>query len=128
MKRMPYNPEQHHRRSIRAANYDYAGGGTYFVTICTAEREMLFGENQNGLMTLNEFGCIAKEEWERSADIRREIQLEAFVIMPNHVHGLVTIVPEGLDGAVGGTSITLTEQVVEDGGLRPRACSRTPLR
>jgi putative transposase len=91
---MPYDPERHHRRSIRAQNYDYAGSGTYFVTICTVGREMLFGEIRGGGMAMNEFGWLAWEEWEKSAELRPWISLDDFVVMPNHLHGLVTISPD----------------------------------
>jgi putative transposase len=90
---MPIDPRRPLPKSIRLPNYDYAGNALYFITICTAGREMLFGEVRNGAMAMNEFGWIVWEEWERSAEIRLEIELDVFVVMPNHFHALVTIVP-----------------------------------
>jgi len=90
---MRYDPEQHHRRSIRLPGWDYAGAGVCFVTICTHGRACLFGEVVDGEMRLSPWGEIVHEEWFRSADIRREIVLhrDEFVVMPNHVHGIIWI-------------------------------------
>lgn len=84
-------PDLHHRRSIRLKEYDYSQPGAYFITICTHQREHLFGEIVDGIMQLNEFGQIAHEEWHKTARIRVEIELDEFVIMPNHFHGIVII-------------------------------------
>ena len=81
----------HHRRSIGLKEFDYSQAGAYFITICTHQREHLFGEIVDGVMTLNEFGVIAQEEWLKTALIRREIDLGEFVIMPNHFHGIIMI-------------------------------------
>lgn len=80
------------RRSIRLKQYDYSQAGVYFITICTHQREHLFGEIVDGVMQLNEFGVIAQEEWQKTALIRGEIELGEFVIMPNHFHGIIWIV------------------------------------
>jgi len=87
-------PKRHRRRSIRLKGYDYTRPGAYFVTICTHNREPLFGRVVDGKMVLNEYGEIVREEWFRSARIRDEIELfpGEFVVMPNHVHGIVWIV------------------------------------
>lgn len=88
---MPYNPEKHHRRSIRLKGYDYSQAGLYFVTLCVQQRVHLFGEIQKGIMCLNPLGSIAYQEWERSVLIRENISLGAFIIMPNHLHGIIQI-------------------------------------
>lgn len=80
-----------HRRSIRLREYDYSQPGGYFVTICTHNRRCLFGEVINSEMCLNETGRIVAIEWERTAEIRSEIALDAFVVMPNHLHAIVFI-------------------------------------
>lgn len=92
--KIKYDPDRHHRHSIRLKDYDYSQGGAYFVTICTHERRCLFGEIHEGEMRLNDIGVLAFNEWLKSAEIRREIQLDAFVVMPNHVHGIVFILQE----------------------------------
>ncbi|MFA5881379.1 MAG: transposase [Eubacteriales bacterium] len=81
----------HHRRSIRLKGYDYSKAGYYFITICTKNRETLFGSIENGEMKLNEYGDIVREEWMKSSEIRREIELDYFIIMPDHIHGIVII-------------------------------------
>jgi putative transposase len=93
---MQYDPDRHHRRSVRLAGYDYAQEGAFLVTLCTRERECLFGEVVDGAMHLNALGQVAEEEWWRSADIRVEVRLGPLVVMPNHLHGVIAIVaPEG---------------------------------
>ena len=94
---MAYDPETHHRRSTRLRGYDYARVGACFVTLCAQERLCLFGEIASGEMYLNALGHIVEEEWLRSAEIRTEILLDAFVVMPNHLHGIVVIVPPNAD-------------------------------
>jgi len=91
---------RHNRRSIRLPGYDYAQPGAYFVTICTQDRAHLFGDIVDGLMRLNAVGDIVHDEWTRTERIRSEMVLGAFVVMPNHVHGIVTIaVPHGGDAS-----------------------------
>jgi len=79
------------RRSIRLQDYDYGLAGAYFITIVTKDRKCLFGEIADGEMRINDWGKIVQDEWEKSAQIRKEIELDAFVVMPNHVHGVVVI-------------------------------------
>ena len=95
---MPYNPAIHHRRSVRLRGYDYTQSGAYFVTLVTQWRACLFGEIVAGEMVLNPLGESVREEWLRSAEIRRELGLDTFIVMPNHLHGIVVIVgPAGAD-------------------------------
>ncbi len=89
------DPEKHHRRSIRLKGYDYAQPGAYFVTICTRNWVRLFGEVAAGSIVLNPMGQVVEEEWLRTAEIRPNVELDAFVIMPNHVHGIVMIIDHG---------------------------------
>jgi putative transposase len=95
---MDYDPERHHRHSIRWQGHDYAAGGTYFVTICTVERACLFGEVVDGQMRLNPLGSIVEQEWVRTGQIRPEVEIDVFAVMPNHLHGLITIRPRGSAG------------------------------
>jgi len=88
---MGYHPEKHSRRSTRLKGYDYASPGWYFVTICTHNRACLFGQINDGKMTLNEWGRIARDQWRKTESIRDNVLLDAFVIMPNHMHGIVQI-------------------------------------
>lgn len=88
---MPYHPDQHHRRSYRLQGYDYSAPGAYFITLCTYQRQCLFGDIIDGQMQPNDFGQIVAEEWQKSSDIRQEIELDEWVLMPNHFHGIVWI-------------------------------------
>ncbi|MEO0107902.1 MAG: transposase [candidate division WOR-3 bacterium] len=84
----------HQRRSIRMPGYDYARPGAYFVTVVTQNRECLLGQVTRGRMRLNQAGEIVWDEWTRSMMVRPEIELDEFVVMPNHVHGIVRIVAQ----------------------------------
>jgi len=88
---MPFNPNVHHRQSIRLKGYDYAQAGFYFVTICSHQRECLFGEIRDGEMRLSDFGKIMQECWQALSHHFDKVQLDAFVVMPNHLHGLILI-------------------------------------
>jgi len=88
---MKYNPQIHHRRSIRLQDYDYSSEGAYFVTICARHRECLFGEIVNGEIVLNEYGKIAEQCWNDMPNHYDNIALDAFIIMPNHFHGIIFI-------------------------------------
>jgi putative transposase len=83
-----------YRKLIRLKEHDYALPGEYFVTICTHDREFLFGEIKGNEMILNPFGTIAKNEWLKTRIIRSVIELDEFVIMPNHIHGIIIIKDE----------------------------------
>jgi REP element-mobilizing transposase RayT len=86
-----YDPEKHHRKSIRLHRYDYSQTGAYFVTIVTYQRKCIFGEIVKGEMVLNDFGRIARECWRDIPVHFDHVNLGAYVIMPNHVHGIVII-------------------------------------
>ncbi len=79
-------------RSTRLPGWDYSRSGYYFVTICTNDRACTFGEIENGRMTLTDIGKVADQCWRDIPDHFPFVQLDAFVIMPNHVHGIVVIV------------------------------------
>ncbi len=84
-------PESRSRRSIRLRGYDYALAGAYFVTIVTRDRQCLFGDIVDGQTRFNLWGKIAQDEWQKSAQIRKEIELDTFIVMPNHIHGIIVI-------------------------------------
>jgi REP element-mobilizing transposase RayT len=86
-----FDPGIHHRRSIRLKGYDYSRSGAYFVTIVTHERKSLFGEITNGLMILNEFGLVTRQMWKKLSDRFQNVELGAFVVMPNHIHGIILL-------------------------------------
>ena len=88
---MAYDPEKHHRRSIRLPGYDYRRRGAYFITICTTGRACVFGEVVNDEVKLSRRGMIATECWNDIPNHRPYVELDQFIVMPNHVHGLVWI-------------------------------------
>jgi REP element-mobilizing transposase RayT len=92
---MTYDPDIHHRRSIRLADYDYALEGTYFVTVCTESHLCLLGEITDGTMRLNESGRIVYDAWRDLPNHYPHVELDAFVVMPNHVHMIVVLIPAG---------------------------------
>lgn len=88
---MEYDPKKHHRRSVRLKEFDYSGAGVYFVTICTHGRECLLGRIADSEVKLSIVGEIVQRTWH---DISRRfggIRLDAFVVMPNHIHGIIIV-------------------------------------
>ena len=76
---------------MRLPGYDYRQAGVYFVTLCTYQMTKLFGAVFDGEMVLSDLGKVVREEWQHAAQARSKFQLDLFVIMPNHFHGLVFI-------------------------------------
>jgi len=97
---MVFDPRLHHRRSIRLRGYDYAGGGAYFVTICTVGGKCLFGEVVEGKMFLNEAGQLVQKTWDSLPTRFRSLVLDAFQVMPNHIHAVFVLPGPGLDPAL----------------------------
>ena len=85
---------EHDRRSSRLPTYEYSLPGAYVVTVCTFERECLFGQIKNGEMQLNECGTIVTDEWIKTPTIRPYVGMDAFVVMPNHFHGIMWLYDE----------------------------------
>src|SRR5690606_3555908 len=93
------------RISYRLRGHDYTAPGIYYITICTHDRECLFGHIANGRLIPNIHGDIVREEWIGTPDIRPEIRLDEFVVMPNHLHAIIWIaenVPDSADAESGG--------------------------
>src|SRR5579884_1647362 len=86
-----YDPTIHHRRSIRLKDRDYSLAGSYFVTICTNGRACLFGEVGSGGMTLNAGGLTVEACWQQLAVWYENISLDVYIIMPDHIHGIIGI-------------------------------------
>jgi len=96
---MPYNPNIHHRRSIRLKGYDYSKAGLYFITICVKDRKCMFGKIAVGAgftpapaqMELNNFGIVAHNQWEKLTERFSNFELDVFQIMPNHMHAIILL-------------------------------------
>ena len=102
---MVFDPDIHHRRSIRLRTHDYAAGGIYYITICAEERRRLFGVVVNGHMALNEAGRMVRDVWNEIPAHCPEYRIDEFVVMPNHFHGVVAVVvPPGMNVCPSGAS------------------------
>ena len=88
---MTYDSQKHHRRSIRLKGYDYSQAGAYFITICTQNRACLFGDVADGEMRLNPAGRMVETVWNELACFYPGVDIDGFVVMPNHIHGIVLV-------------------------------------
>src|SRR5574341_2258341 len=102
---MRYDREKHHRRSIRLSGYDYSQAGAYFVTICTQNRQCLFGEIVDEEMGLSDAGRIVQSVWVELPQHYVGVDIDGFVVMPNHIHGIIVLIDDvvgaGLDVRAG---------------------------
>ncbi len=92
-----YNPQKHHRRSIRLKGYDYSQAGLYFITICCQNKECLFGQIVNNEMILNNAGKYADKCWLEIPQHLPNAILHEHIIMPNHVHGIIELSDVGAE-------------------------------
>ena len=117
---MKYNPDAHRRRTIRLRGYDYSQGGMYFITICAENCKCLFGSITDGKMSTNDFGRAVKQCWNTIPFHFPHATLDEFIVMPNHIHGIIALQEKDLpykvssDGAVGAKNFS-----------PPRGTSRT---
>ena len=88
---MRYDPNIHHRRSIRLKDYDYSLGGAYFVTICLQGSECLLGQVVGEEVQLNEAGRMIERWWLELPNKVAALEIDAAVVMPNHFHGIIVI-------------------------------------
>ncbi|HDQ44645.1 MAG TPA: transposase, partial [bacterium] len=88
---MIYHPEKHHRRSIRLQGYDYTQPGAYFITLCAYNHECLFGDVIDGNVLLNALGRCVESTWFDLPRHNPHVSLDAFIVMPNHGHGIVVL-------------------------------------
>ena len=88
---MKFDPDIHHRCSIRLADFDYSSAGFYFVTICVQGRECLLGEIADGEVVLNEAGRMVEDTWLELSVQYPGIALDEHVVMPNHFHGIIVL-------------------------------------
>jgi putative transposase len=89
---MRHNPDIYHRRSIRLKGYDYSQRGYYFVTVCTQGRWCIFGDIQKDRMVLNDAGKMIGRWWNELKNKYANIEIDKYVVMPNHCHGIINIV------------------------------------
>lgn len=77
--------------SIRLPGWDYRFPNAYFITICTKNRNHFFGEIHNGIMGLSDIGCVVAQQWKKTQHIRPNVYLDSWIIMPNHIHGIIRL-------------------------------------
>ena len=97
---MKYNPDIHKRHSIRLKGYNYSQAGAYFITICTYERVCIFEDVFDGKIQINNAGEIANICWQQISEHFPNVVLDEYVIMPNHVHGIIFIVDNDVNVGV----------------------------
>lgn len=126
---MKYNPDIHHRRSIRLQHFDYSQAGALFVTICTYNRENLFGGIAAGLMRLNDAGRMAGKCWNDIPSHFPNVELDGFVIMPNHVHGIIVIIDADANVAANNLSEILAknQSTLREKNISPLQCPETTI-
>ena len=93
------------RKTIRLKDWDYSSEGAYYVTLCTDKMGHLFGKVANENMELNGFGKIVQKEWLRTAELRTNVVIDEFIVMPNHLHGIIMIL-EKAGGKAGRGELT----------------------
>jgi putative transposase len=120
-----YDQNKHHRRSIRLRGYDYSQPGAYYVTITTRHRACLFGDVVNGAMRLNDGGRVAKQCWMAIPDHFPHTTLDAYVIMPNHVHGII-VIAERVADIVGANNYSPLQYPQQPPEMPPPAPFRSP--
>lgn len=101
---MKYNPDVHHRRSIRLKNYDYSQTGAYFITLCIQDRECVLGEIIDRNMHLSPVGDNVFLQWTNLPRRFSGLELDVFVVMPNHFHAIISINPVGQGAVLGAAS------------------------
>jgi putative transposase len=125
--RMKYDPDKHHRRSIRLQGYDYSQSGAYFVTICTHSRECLFGDIVGGEMRLNDAGTIVRDLWHKIPEHFPYTDIDEFVVMPNHAHGIIVIYHNDCRGEVSSPIVVSPIPKTKKEGATPEGGGTLPL-
>ncbi len=118
---MAYDPGIHHRSSIRLRGYDYSQPGNHYVTICTQAKQHLFGCIVEGEMHRNELGDFVALCWQWLARQYSYVELDEWIVMPNHLHGIIVVTHGGGSRTPAGSSRT------EEGASRSAPTKRKPL-
>ena len=95
---MKYNPDKHHRRSIRLPGYDYSQSGAYFITICAYQRQCIFGDVIDGQMVLNQYGAIVADTYQWLCQRYPYWYTDEWIVMPNHFHAIMVLTDQPCRG------------------------------
>jgi REP element-mobilizing transposase RayT len=112
---MKYNPNIHHRRSIRLKGYDYSQAGLYFVTICCQNMICCFGKIKNGEMILNDAGQMVEKWCAELSHKFSDIEMDTYIIMPNHFHAII-VNNGGNDGNTVGADLRVCPDILGEHG------------
>ncbi|MBV6420025.1 MAG: hypothetical protein DAHOPDDO_01251 [Ignavibacteriaceae bacterium] len=112
------NENRPQRKNNRLKEYDYSFPGWYYVTICTFNRINLFGKIADGKMVLNEDGKIVEEEWLQTKEIRKNVDLDYYIIMPNHLHGIIIIEQSFEDVIIKGRGELNSPEKIDSGRIQ----------
>jgi putative transposase len=124
---LTYDPERHHRRSIRLKGYDYHQAGAHLVTIVTHDRALLFGEVVDGRMQLNDAGRMVRTVWDEILLFYPGVDIDAFVAMPNRIHGIIVLPGDVSDVGAGPRARSLVATVtIPEGQPQGVAPTDTP--
>ena len=125
---MKYDPNKHHRQSIRLPGYDYSQSGAYFVTICADRRQCLFGDVVDGQMRLNQYGAIVAETYQWLCQRYPYLISDEWIVMPNHFHAIMVITDKPRRG-VSRNAPTINKQRTTDNSnnLSKSTIKRKPL-
>jgi REP element-mobilizing transposase RayT len=130
---------KHTRHSIRLPSYDYTSSGAYYVTICTKNRQHFFGEIRNEKMNLSKIGKIASQNWQDISNHYDRVELGEFVVIPNHIHGIIWIVGAHLGVSENDTTqhldlpdknetVGVSLGMTDDENMNPQICQGKPRR
>lgn len=122
---MNYATDRHHRRSIRLKGYDYSQAGAYFVTVCAQDRECFFGDIVDGEIQLNNAGQMVQDVWHNLPVKYPDIETDEFVVMPNHVHGIIVMRHDNCRGEVSSPIFVSPIPTMKQGGETPPLQKRT---
>ena len=120
---MAFGREQNRRQSIRLPSYDYAQAGAYFVTICTYNRDCLLGEIPGSEMSLTRAGEVALGCWNDLPNHYSHVEIDEFVVMPNHVHGIIVLTDQQGKTSIS-ESVTGAGRGQVGAGLKPAPTER----
>ena len=115
---------KHHRKSIRLKDYDYSQAGGYFVTICTRNRECVFGKIEGSEMRLNSAGNAVRKCWDDLQNNFLDVKCDTFVVMPNHIHGIILILSDDHVGAIHESPLRTDKMMIRRRMVLPKIIGR----